>query len=277
MNKLVIGTCLVSGLCAIACEDTARVPDKPICGQRRHGDPRKSPAPRRRQGHPRGFGTLPAQFDAKDNPITEDRCSGACLFRQAPVEEPRHLLQQLPRPHDLGVDNQPTSKGHKGQPGSRNWPTVYNAGALSMQFWDGRAETLEEQAKGPVLNPVEMAMPDDKRVVKTLKSMPAYVEAFKKAFPDEQDPVTFDNMARRSAPSCASSSRPRHSTSTSRATTRRSATSRCAASPGSSVGCTACHSGSALGGTSPEARLGEALARRVRSRSLPGHRRTPTR
>lgn len=95
-----------------------------------------------------------------------------------------------------GVDGNPTSTGHKGQKGDRNSPTVYNAAAHMAQFWDGRAANVEEQAKGPVLNPVEMAMPNDKRVVAVLKSMPAYVQAFKRAYPGEKDPVNFDNAAR---------------------------------------------------------------------------------
>lgn len=94
-----------------------------------------------------------------------------------------------------GVDNQPTSEGHKQQHGDRNSPTVYNAAAHFVQFWDGRAADVEAQAKGPVLNPVEMAMASDKQVVAVLKSMPEYVGAFKKAFPDKKDPVTFDNAA----------------------------------------------------------------------------------
>lgn len=101
--------------------------------------------------------------------------------------------------HDLnryGVDNEPTSDGHKGQKGDRNSPSVYNAALQFAQFWDGRAADVEEQAKGPVLNPVEMAMPSDKLVVAVLKSMPEYVEAFRRAFPNQKDPVTMDNVAR---------------------------------------------------------------------------------
>lgn len=100
--------------------------------------------------------------------------------------------------HDLakyGVDGQPTSEGHKGQHGDRNSPTVYNAAGHFVQFWDGRAADVEEQAKGPVLNPVEMAMPSDKAVVVVLKSIPGYVAAFKRAYPGAKDPVTYDNMA----------------------------------------------------------------------------------
>jgi len=95
-----------------------------------------------------------------------------------------------------GVDNEPTSKGHKGQRGDRNSPTVYNAALHFAQFWDGRAADVEEQAKGPVLNPVEMAMPNDKQVIAVLKSMPEYVTAFKAAFPDQKDPISYDNMAK---------------------------------------------------------------------------------
>ncbi len=94
-----------------------------------------------------------------------------------------------------GVDSEPTSEGHKGQHGDRNSPTVYNAAAHFVQFWDGRAANVEAQAKGPVMNPVEMAMPSEAVVVVTLKSMPEYVTAFKEAFPGEKDPITFDNMA----------------------------------------------------------------------------------
>ena len=101
--------------------------------------------------------------------------------------------------HDLanyGSDGQPTSDGHKGQRGDRNSPTVFNAAAHFVQFWDGRAPDVEEQAKGPVLNPVEMAMPAEPVVVAVLESMPEYVDLFKKAFPNDRKPVTYDNMAR---------------------------------------------------------------------------------
>jgi cytochrome c peroxidase len=101
--------------------------------------------------------------------------------------------------HDLatyGVDNQPTSDGHKGQRGTRNSPSVFNAALHFAQFWDGRAADVEAQAKGPVLNPVEMAMPAEPVVVKVLTSMPEYVAAFDRAFPDDKLKVTYDNMAR---------------------------------------------------------------------------------
>ncbi|MEZ4332494.1 MAG: cytochrome-c peroxidase [Myxococcota bacterium] len=101
-----------------------------------------------------------------------------------------HMLDRF------GVDGEPTSPGHKGARGDRNSPTVYNAALHIAQFWDGRAADVEAQAKGPVLNPVEMAMPSDAAVVAVLQSIPGYVEAFRAAFPGEAEPITYDNMAR---------------------------------------------------------------------------------
>lgn len=94
-----------------------------------------------------------------------------------------------------GVDLQETSIGHGWQKGPRNAPTVFNAVYNVAQFWDGRAPDLKEQAKGPVQASVEMNNTPD-LVVKTLKSIPEYAALFKKAFPKEKEPVSFENMAR---------------------------------------------------------------------------------
>lgn len=94
-----------------------------------------------------------------------------------------------------GDDNMPTSIGHGWQKGPRNSPTVLNAIFNEAQFWDGRAPDLAEQAKGPVQAGVEMANTPD-NLIATLMSMPQYVEWFEAAFPDEDDPVTFDNFAK---------------------------------------------------------------------------------
>lgn len=93
-----------------------------------------------------------------------------------------------------GGDNVTTSIGHGWQKGPRNSPTVLNAVFNAAQLWDGRAEDLQAQAKGPVQAGVEMNNTPE-RVVATLKSIPEYASEFKKAFPGEQDPVSFDNMA----------------------------------------------------------------------------------
>lgn len=100
--------------------------------------------------------------------------------------------------HNLGTggdDNMSASVGHGWQTGPRNSPTVLNAVFNKAQFWDGRAEDLKAQAKGPIQAGVEMANKPD-QVVATLKSMPEYVALFTEAFPGEDDPVTFDNTAK---------------------------------------------------------------------------------
>lgn len=94
-----------------------------------------------------------------------------------------------------GVDLQETSTGHGWQKGPRNAPTVLNSVYNLAQFWDGRAEDLAAQAKGPVQASVEMHN-TPARVVETLKSIPGYLPLFKNAFPRDKDPITFDNMAK---------------------------------------------------------------------------------
>jgi cytochrome c peroxidase len=100
-----------------------------------------------------------------------------------------HLLDKY------GVDSLSTSPGHDGRRGDRNSPTVYNAALHVSQFWDGRSPDVEDQAKGPVMNPIEMGMPSAEKVEEVLKSIPGYVDAFAKAFPDEDEAITYNNYA----------------------------------------------------------------------------------
>ncbi len=95
-----------------------------------------------------------------------------------------------------GDDNRPVSVGVDGKVGGRSAPTVWNATLLSVQFWDGRAATLEDQAKGPLVNPVEMAMGSHDLVVRRIADIPDYRQAFERAFPGEASPLTIDNVAR---------------------------------------------------------------------------------
>ena len=94
-----------------------------------------------------------------------------------------------------GVVNLPTSPGARGEQGTRNSPTVLNAGWQDSQFWDGRAEDLVEQAKGPILNPIEMGMPDEKTVEDKIRTIEAYRDAFAKAFPGEEPAITYQHIA----------------------------------------------------------------------------------
>jgi len=144
------------------------------------------------------FGALPEAVGSQRNPITEAKAKlGRMLFYDARLSKNHDV--SCNSCHDLakyGVDGQPVSDGHRGRLGTRNAPTVYNAAGHFAQFWDGRAPDVEEQAKGPILNPNEMAMPSDKAAVAVLKTMPEYCDAFRKAFPADTDPITFDNLAR---------------------------------------------------------------------------------
>lgn len=144
------------------------------------------------------FGKLPTSIDRKEGPASDEMISlGRTLYYEDRLSKNHDL--SCNSCHDLqnyGVDSKAFSPGHKGQLGGRNSPTVYNAAGRHVQFWDGRAADVEEQALGPIMNPVEMAMPSEQRVVDTLKSMPEYVEAFAKAFPGEEDPLTFTNVGK---------------------------------------------------------------------------------
>ncbi len=93
-----------------------------------------------------------------------------------------------------GDDHRPTSIGVHGQAGGRNSPTVWNAAFLSVQFWDGRADTLEDQAKGPPANPIEMGMADLDATLERIKKIPGYKPYFLQAFDDKA--ITMDNAAR---------------------------------------------------------------------------------
>jgi len=81
-----------------------------------------------------------------------------------------------------GADGRRTSLGIYNLRGSRNAPTVLNAAFQRVLFWDGRANSLEEQAKGPILNPLEMRMPSFDEVKRRLKKLPEYPLLFENAF-----------------------------------------------------------------------------------------------
>jgi len=93
-----------------------------------------------------------------------------------------------------GTDSRPVSAGAHGKLGERNAPTVFNAAFRSVQFWDGRATSLEEQAKGPPTNPIEMGMANGEAIVERIRAIPGYHQQFAKAFGGSQ-PVTFDHIA----------------------------------------------------------------------------------
>ena len=144
------------------------------------------------------FAPLPAEALSPTNELTDEKIHlGRMLYYENRISKGQKIsCNSCHKLDGFGQDNLPFSPGHDGSLGGRSSPTTYNAAIHIAQFWDGRAPNVEEQAKGPVLNPVEMGMPDPDFVVKVLKSMPGYVEAFKAAFPGEEDPVTYDNFGK---------------------------------------------------------------------------------
>lgn len=94
-----------------------------------------------------------------------------------------------------GEDSRTTSMGVHGQSGPRNAPTVWNSAFHSVQFWDGRAGSLEEQAKGPVVAQVEMGMRSLDEAIARVRQIPGYVEQFRNVFGGDNT-VTVDNAAK---------------------------------------------------------------------------------
>ncbi|KXK34918.1 MAG: Cytochrome c551 peroxidase [Chlorobi bacterium] len=144
------------------------------------------------------FGVLPATMPGAEHDTPDLIALGEALYHD--VRLSINNTQSCNTCHDVtngrsGVDGEPTSKGAKGERGNRNSPTSLNAGFQFLQFWDGRAADLAEQAKGPILNPVEMAMPSEKAVEDRLSGIPEYVEMFKKAFPNTRRNITYQNVA----------------------------------------------------------------------------------
>ncbi len=144
------------------------------------------------------FGTLPKQADNPNNPLTEEKIAlGRMLYYDKRLSKNHDVSCDSCHPlAQYGADARKNSEGHKKQVGERNSPTVYNAAFHFTQFWDGRAADVEEQAKGPILNPVEMAMPDAEHVLAVLRTIPGYEAAFRAAFPGEKQPIDIDNLAK---------------------------------------------------------------------------------
>jgi cytochrome c peroxidase len=101
--------------------------------------------------------------------------------------------------HDFaqaGGDGAAVSIGTKTQKGKRNTPTVINAAGAFAQGWDARATTIEDFVLPHVLDGVVMGMGEEKRVLETLESIPAYAAGFRRAFPDEKPAISADTFGR---------------------------------------------------------------------------------
>ena len=96
----------------------------------------------------------------------------------------------------FGVDGEKFSVGFNNHLTGRNSPTSFNAFMHVSQFWDGRAPTVEEQAKGPILAGGEMAMPSAEAVVKKINGIKGYKDLFEAAFPNSSPAITYDNVGK---------------------------------------------------------------------------------
>lgn len=153
-----------------------------------------------------------------------------------------------------GDDGRPTSMGVHGKTGPRNSPTVWNSAFSSVQFWDGRAKNLEEQAKGPVLADVEMGVEGLEVALSIVASIPEYREMFAEAFPEDENPVSIDNGARAVAAFertliTPNSPYDRYVTGDKQAMSEQQVRGM---KTFNEVGCTACHSGPAFNGPQPQ-------------------------
>ncbi|APD06174.1 cytochrome-c peroxidase [Flavobacteriaceae bacterium UJ101] len=131
-----------------------------------------------------------------DNPVNDAKVKlGKILYHDTRVSKEGNIsCNSCHGLETFGVDNKPFSPGDTGELGGRNSPTSFNAAGHFVQFWDGRAADVEEQAGGPVLNPVEHNIPSEKFLMDRLGKVKGYQVLFKEAFPDEANPITFENF-----------------------------------------------------------------------------------
>lgn len=197
------------------------------------------------------FSPLPKIMDSRDNPVTAAKVELGKMLYYEPRLSKSNVIS-CNSCHNLatyGVDNLPTSIGHRWAVGTANSPTTLNSAAQVAQFWDGRAKDVEEQAKGPILNPKEMGLAHAGVAVENVASIPEYVALFTKAFPAEKDPVTYDNIARAIGDFERTLTTPgRFDKYLAGDTSALNAKERAGLATFIAAGCSSCHSGALFGG-----------------------------
>lgn len=145
------------------------------------------------------FGVLPDAMPGSENDTPERIALGKKLFFETALSE--NGTQSCNTCHDItggkaGVDNFHLSPGAlPGTIGTRNSNTVLNSGFQFVQFWDGRSPDLQDQAKGPILNPIEMGIPEESIAVKNIYAIEEYHPMFDAAFPNDVSKINYDNIA----------------------------------------------------------------------------------
>lgn len=135
--------------------------------------------------------------DPADNPSSPAKVhlGNALFFDKRLSSDGTVACSSCHKPSQGGDDNLPVAIGVQGRLGPRNAPTVWNAGLASAQFWDGRAATLEAQAMGPMITPVEMGNANHDEVVAKVKAISGYQPLFDAAF-GAGDNIDIDNISK---------------------------------------------------------------------------------
>ena len=210
------------------------------------------------QAHASNWEALPATAPTPaDNPTTDTKVElGKMLFMDPRFSSTGTVsCNSCHNVMEGGDDSRSVSMGVHGKTGGRNAPTVWNSAFHSVQFWDGRAPLLEDQAKGPVANPIEMGMKDVETAMARVKKIPGYKTFFDKAF--GENGMTVVNAAKAVAAFertliTPNSPYDKYVKGDKKAMTQQQVRGM---NKFAETGCTSCHSGAAFNG--PQPKLGE--------------------
>lgn len=139
-------------------------------------------------------GSLPTMSIPTDNPQSDAKVElGRQLYFDGRLSANDKIsCATCHNPKGGWAGHEPTDTGIEGRVGDRNSGTIVNSGHMKFQFWDGRAGSLEEQALGPIHNPVEMGETLE-NVVRKLNAISGYKRQFQEVF---QSDVTTDGIAK---------------------------------------------------------------------------------
>src|SRR5262249_7143192 len=134
-------------------------------------------------------------FVPRDNPMTSAKVElGRRLFFENKLSADGSVsCSSCHDPRRAFTDGKKVAEGIAGKQGTRNSPTLLNAMFNTGQFWDGRAGSLEAQARLPLINPVEMGNRSLDEVVERLARVPEYKSEFERVF---GGPVTIDAISK---------------------------------------------------------------------------------
>lgn len=141
---------------------------------------------------------LPKLEIPSDNPMSKAKVAlGEKLFNDTRFSSDGTVsCATCHAPGKAFTDELVVSEGVEKRKGTRNAPTVINAAFNHTQFWDGRSPDLEDQARHPIINPVEMALKDHEPVLKIVREDPEYIKAFKEVFNKSGDQIKIEDVTK---------------------------------------------------------------------------------